>query len=446
MNINTIFPYDVPTPAQHKLLSDIARDFNRYDVFLINAPVAFGKSAVAKAIMNIANSKGMGANWVVPTNELVRQGVDEFDLPTLYRKKEYDKPASYRDAKETITHCPQAIINYWTLLANKLYKPVHIFDESHGLIPMLQDMKGVRYWETDKGFPENAHTTTQLLLWMAERASWDVKARQMLEAMEAHPNMYTTSYEWDEFRGNMKQCIRLYPLSPRNNPPILWPPSRTKKIFLMSATTSPTDLYELGLDDRRVVQYEAPSGIPKENRPCIFHGLGSMSRGGIRENLPKLVEFINYCLDNEQGKGFIHATYGMASRLRAELGDHPRLRWHSRSNKSRQFNRWLKANDNTVFVGSGLTEGINLKGDLCRWQVITKVPFPSLGDPAIFAKRQNDEKWYVWQAVRDVLQAYGRVCRGPSDVGKTWVVDSAFISLYNKNREMFPHWFREAIV
>ena len=448
VSVRDIFPYEEPYPEQEELLSKIIKDWYRYDVFLINAPVAFGKSAVAKSIMNLAEHHGMTSNWCVPTNELVRQGVGEFDLPTLHVKRAYDNAAAQREARGIIQNAPQTIINYYTLLANKIYKPVAIFDESHGLIPMLQDMEGVSYWETNKGYPENIYNTSQLLVWLAERADWDMKAKKMLKAMEAHPTMFTISHSWGKYRGKDRQCMRLFPLSPRNNAPILWPPSRTKKIFLMSATTHPSDVHELGLDDRRVVRYDATSPIPKAHRPLIYEPVGNMSRGAYRETKERLVSYILDKLDQEEGKGFIHATYGLAASLRGDtrLSEHPRLMWHTKGTKDRQFRRWLASDGDKVFVGSGLTEGINLKYNLCRWQIITKILYPYLGDAAIAAKKEQNIDWYVWQAVRDLLQAYGRVCRAPDDYGKTFLTDSAFAMLQHKNKDMFPKWMKEALI
>jgi Rad3-related DNA helicase len=68
-----------------------------------------------------------------------------------------------------------------------------------------------------------------------------------------------------------------------------------------------------------------------------------------------------------------------------------------------------------------------------------------LSDPAVDHKRQQRPEWYQWSAVRDILQAYGRVCRGPDDYGVTYCLDSNWEMLYSKNRRLFPQWFREAV-
>jgi Rad3-related DNA helicase len=40
--------------------------------------------------------------------------------------------------------------------------------------------------------------------------------------------------------------------------------------------------------------------------------------------------------------------------------------------------------------------GLDLKDDLSRFQIITKVPYPDLGDRWIDAKRKINGQWYIW--------------------------------------------------
>lgn len=442
--VTEIFPYRVPSQPQQKLMESVIQDYDKYDVFVINAPVAFGKSGVSKAIMNLANIKRHTANWIVPTNQLVEQAIEEFDIPTIKRKAEYSSAAQYAAAKEAIKTGDQSVMNYWSLLANRCYKHTLIVDEAHSMVGMLQDFEGAKYWDTEPDFPKHLRTASDAIIWMAQRYD-DPRAEKMLATMERHPDLFTVSYEWGMYRNQLRQCLRVYPLSPRNNRPILWPPSRTRKIFLLSATISEQEVLELGLSDRRVKVYHADSTIPPQNRPVIYEPVGSMSHGKVNKSMDRLCDYILDKLENEKGKGFIHATYGMAGSIRAKIGKHPRLMYHTKNTKQHSFSTWLKS-DNGVFIGSGMTEGINLKGELASWQIITKCPFPSLVDPAIKAKKELDERWYVWVTIREMLQAYGRVCRSPDDFGKTMVVDAAFKMLYSKHKDLFPKWFREALI
>ena len=100
----------------------------------------------------------------------------------------------------------------------------------------------------------------------------------------------------------------------------------------------------------------------------------------------------------------------------------------------------------TVLISPSLYTGIDLKDDLSRFQIITKIPYPSLHDRWINAKRDVDEQWYSWQTALRLVQAYGRSIRSKEDWAKTYVLDSAFNVFVNRNRNLFPDWFRQAII
>jgi ATP-dependent DNA helicase DinG len=88
---------------------------------------------------------------------------------------------------------------------------------------------------------------------------------------------------------------------------------------------------------------------------------------------------------------------------------------------------------------------LNLKDDLSRFQIITKVPYPNKGDRWTEAKRKIDEDWYYWQTALRLVQGYGRSVGSKEDWAKTYVLDSAFGYFVKKNRKILPDWFTEAI-
>jgi Rad3-related DNA helicase len=90
-------------------------------------------------------------------------------------------------------------------------------------------------------------------------------------------------------------------------------------------------------------------------------------------------------------------------------------------------------------------EGVDLPDDFGRWQVIAKVPWKSLGDPAIAWKSRENEEWYMWQALKDLIQACGRVARHEKDYGNTYILDSTVNRLLEKAKHLVPDWFRDAL-
>ncbi|MGB6533607.1 MAG: helicase C-terminal domain-containing protein, partial [Candidatus Nitrosopolaris sp.] len=89
--------------------------------------------------------------------------------------------------------------------------------------------------------------------------------------------------------------------------------------------------------------------------------------------------------------------------------------------------------------------GLDLKNDLSRFQIITKVPYPDLGDRWINEKRKISGQWYNWQTALRLVQGYGRSIRSKEDYAVTYVLDSGFENFVKKNKNILPDWFTQAI-
>jgi ATP-dependent DNA helicase DinG len=59
----------------------------------------------------------------------------------------------------------------------------------------------------------------------------------------------------------------------------------------------------------------------------------------------------------------------------------------------------------TVLISPSLHTGLDLKDNLSRFQIITKVLYPNKSDRWINAKREVDEEWYYWQTALKLVQA-----------------------------------------
>jgi ATP-dependent DNA helicase DinG len=99
----------------------------------------------------------------------------------------------------------------------------------------------------------------------------------------------------------------------------------------------------------------------------------------------------------------------------------------------------------TVLILPSLYLGLDLKDDLSRFQIITKVPYPDLGDRWINEKRKLSGQWYNWQTGLRLVQGYGRSVRSKEDYAVTYVLDSGFGYFVNRNKNILPDWFTEAI-
>jgi len=138
----------------------------------------------------------------------------------------------------------------------------------------------------------------------------------------------------------------------------------------------------------------------------------------------------------------IHTTYGIAIEMQKYLKD-SRIMWHTQLDKEAQYHAFRQNKKNAVLVCSGMSEGIDLAGDFGRFQIISKIQFPSLSEPLIVAKKNEIPDFYTWETIRLVSQQYGRICRDPQDTGITYVLDSDFNILWNR-KDLFPEWILDA--
>lgn len=410
-----------------------------------------GKSLLADAISRYAlEENGASTTICTPTNILVNQYLEE--CPHMFQPRARHRGMSERDwgeMKAKMHYADVKVMNYYSYLAHRAYSPVCIFDEAHYLLQMLTDMQAVRLWKHSYHYPDNCRSILELLQWASTISTKDKKVGKLISAITAHPELYTFDIDVEKWRGEERERLKIWPLSPSTSKPILWPPSRVDKIVLMSATISKEDVIDLGLSKKRVKIIDAGSAIPADRRPIRYRPLGNMSYRYQEQNIPKAVELIEDMLEkNIDSKGLVHITYSLSRKLRqTRLGTHPRLIWHGNSNKNRQLKAWKSSppEEGKVLMACGLTEGLDVKGDLGRWQIILKLPYLNLSDIAVSAKMNIRPQWYQWQCVKDIEQAVGRICRTPTDYGETIIADSAFGRLFRSHRELFSRSFIEAL-
>jgi Rad3-related DNA helicase len=103
------------------------------------------------------------------------------------------------------------------------------------------------------------------------------------------------------------------------------------------------------------------------------------------------------------------------------------------------------SSDASVLISPSLHEGVDLKDDLARFQIIVKVPYPDLSDKRTQTILKRDRAWYDWQTAQRLVQTYGRSVRSETDHAVTYVLDSNFTRFVNSNKNLFPKYFLDAI-
>lgn len=228
---------------------------------------------------------------------------------------------------------------------------------------------------------------------------------------------------------------------------------KANKILMMSATILDfkTVMRNLGIKSEDAEVLALGSDFPLENRPIFFWPCGSMSHKFIEKTLPNMADGVQQLLNKYQNKkGIVHThSYKITKYLIEYLrsrGFGPRIITHDSEQGSREaaVARHLESPDPTVLFSPSMTEGLDLKEDLSRFQIITKVPYPFL-DPYVKARLTRDEAWYNWQTALTLVQATGRSVRSKTDKAHTYILDSAFEYFLTKNQSVLPKWWTDSI-
>jgi Rad3-related DNA helicase len=208
----------------------------------------------------------------------------------------------------------------------------------------------------------------------------------------------------------------------------------------------------LGLAEGDVRAFRSASPFALEQRPIVYRPVGRLSRATLPGLEPALFTEVASILDRHTAdKGLIHAaSYAAARRLVAGLAERaprhvPRLIFVDSSQaKLRALELHRASAAPTVLVSPSLREGVDLPDDFLRFQIITKMPYPDLGDPWTAARRARDQRWYALETAKALVQAYGRSCRNAEDHGATYILDAQFEGFVQYYRALLPEWFLDA--
>lgn len=269
------------------------------------------------------------------------------------------------------------------------------------------------------------------------------------------------------------------------------------RFLLMSATVISADelLESLGWDeDKEWRLVKCPSTFPAKNRRVVVWPVASMTYKEKETAHPKICEAVGEIVGRHPGQSVVvHSTSYELTRkvdeyLRGLVCLLTECVWCSnleipyvpsgpatvRDESSggvpvathfspRQIISYLSAQERegaiaefksatpgAVLIGPSVGRGIDLPGDLCRVQVIVKVPFLNLQDKQVatrlYGQGLSGKRWYAVSAIRDIVQMTGRATRSETDWCVNYVLDRQFVdNLWSGWRRLFPKWWAESL-
>jgi ATP-dependent DNA helicase DinG len=226
------------------------------------------------------------------------------------------------------------------------------------------------------------------------------------------------------------------------------------KTLMMSATILDSKAYcrSLGLEHDQVKFIRVESDFPLQNRPIYPLNIARLNFNSLQlqEVKVKIAMAINDIMTlHKNHKGLIHTTsYEQLNFIKANISQTNKRRLLVTDpdiQRDEVIAEHVNSTKPTVLISPSLHTGLDLKDDLSRFQIITKVPYPNISDRWTDAKRKTSGQWYDWQTALRLVQGYGRSVRSKEDWAKTYVLDSAFGYFVKKYKHVLPDWFIQAI-
>jgi Rad3-related DNA helicase len=246
---------------------------------------------------------------------------------------------------------------------------------------------------------------------------------------------------------NVDGDILLTPITPRKFMKKVLLEKNDKNIF-MSATILNYEFFlkEHDLDPAKTCFISCDSTFPLENRPIMFLPCGKLDYNNIAKSMVPFANTVKEILkEHKNEKGLILvSSYAQAKELIKQVND-PRLITHDNSKDKKDMMDIHHASNNTVIVSPTSHEGVDLKDDASRFQIILKIPFPSLGSLSIKKRAELYPEWYAHRTALTLVQGTGRSIRSETDFATTYILDENFGWWYKKWNHIFPKYWKDAL-
>jgi Rad3-related DNA helicase len=204
----------------------------------------------------------------------------------------------------------------------------------------------------------------------------------------------------------------------------------------------------IGLDDEvKFISKRTP--FPEEHRLIHLNTMvGEMDSNHEDDNWADAMAQIREIQSHHEGEnGLIHSvSYPRAERVADSLGRSNVIFDEKEKDTDALITKWQNS-DKDIMVSPTMTEGVDLHGDRCRWQVLLKAPFAYMGDSRVsyLTLEKHEWDWYYEEAAIDIIQSVGRAVRGPEpeEAASFYIIDEKFEDVMYRTNP--PEYFVEAV-
>jgi len=221
------------------------------------------------------------------------------------------------------------------------------------------------------------------------------------------------------------------------------------KVVLTSATLTTETLRHLGIPVQETTMWECPSRFPVANRlTTIIPTVRVDTRMTEASETIWLKRMDQIIAPRQERKGILHTISYKRRDLVLSRSDYSEL-MVTHSNKpgeaAKVVGRFRKQQSPGVLVSPSVMTGWDFPYDQCRYQIITKLPFPDSRSLVLKARAESDERYSAYLTMLALVQAVGRGTRAVDDWCETFIIDDHARWFIPKYKDLAPKWFLEAV-
>lgn len=270
-----------------------------------------------------------------------------------------------------------------------------------------------------------------------------MRQRKLVNRISFMSHSLDTDVEWIYNRDDKGMYWK--PYSPKRFVEKFW--NIFDHVILSSATFFGIKEY---LDDLGLSQYPyeiiyVKSTFPPESAPIIPVSTVGLNKNNFDNTIESVVSDIDNILDKHpEERGIIHCnSYAYKREIEGRSRNGDRFISHESDNRADKLRDFIsQKGGNKVLLSVNMGEGIDLRDDFARFQIIVKCPYPSLGDPWTKLHFDRSKTWYENQTIIQILQMCGRIIRSKEDWGTTYFVDRNIMNLLERNKNnLFPYFW-----
>ena len=251
------------------------------------------------------------------------------------------------------------------------------------------------------------------------------RLRRALKRLQGIANMNPDRWAWEP------ETLTAAPLRAADYADVVW--GGCEQVVLMSATATEHTMAALGIEDVEAVPVAAPTAECR--RLVKVPDLPALNYRTMDEHLPGLVQRIEQiAVANNRTAGVIHChSYRLGAQIWDRLHERVRARivTHDRGelpDAMARFRGAVHQGEAPILLSPTATTGVDFPGDMARWQVIAKFPWPSFGSRIVKRRAAADREWALRTACATLAQTIGRGVRSADDWCETWILDGAVLT------------------